>query len=127
MPTTAHSYKHSGYRPKDQLSLTVPGQVLSLKQIQERFRRGQSVNVKTYTPVYNPDFEPDVENMSVFDRMDKAREYQAEVQRQRSVLIQEKKEQERLSKEKAEQDRIDKIVQEKVASITAKADAKSDL
>lgn len=121
MPVTAFSYKHSGYEPKDKLSLTVPGQVLSLKQIQDRFRRGQSVNVKTYAPVYNPDFPPGDENLNVFDRMDKAREAAVEVARQKRVLEQ----QEKSRKQDAEDKRIDKLVQEKVQSITTKTDDKS--
>nr|QJB20136.1 MAG: hypothetical protein [Microvirus sp.] len=65
-------------------SKTVPGQVMSLKTILTRFRKGQGVQV--FEGQYNPDFPPEFDGLDKLDRMDAAREMAAEVNCQRSVL-----------------------------------------
>lgn len=89
---TTHNYRHKGYVPKGPGSQTIPGQTLSLKQVQERFRRGQSVNVQSYPAVYNPAFPPDLENLSPLDRKDLARQQAAKVSSMRAELARQKDE-----------------------------------
>lgn len=89
---TSFNYRHKGYEPKGPGSMTIPGQTLSLKQVQERFRRGQSVNVQSYPAVYNPLIPPGLENLNVLDRKDLARQQAAKVSSMRAELAHQKDE-----------------------------------
>jgi len=74
--TTYFNYKQKpGYETG--ASLTVPGQVLTLRQIRDRFQRGQQVEV--FQPVYNPDFPPEFDKLSKIERIEMSRKVRADV------------------------------------------------
>lgn len=82
---TAHNFVRKGYSPeKPSPSLTVPGQVLSIRTVLDRFRRGQSV--QSFSPVYNPDIPPGFENMDKIERIEAARVQRSSVERMRKAL-----------------------------------------
>jgi len=81
---TAHNYAHKGFE-FTQPSVTVPGQVHSIKQILERFRRGQGV--QSFPGVYNPEVPPGYETMDKIERIEAAREQAAKVSRMRADLL----------------------------------------
>lgn len=89
---TAHNYVRSGYVFSDKPSLTVPGQVLPIRTILDRFRRGQSV--QSFTPIYNPDFPPGYEGMDKIERIEAARAQADNVARIRRALSDKKKREE---------------------------------
>lgn len=75
-------------------SLTVPSQVLSLKEMLERYVRGENVDV--FNPVYNGEDElPDIERMSEMDRIDAAREMKSELERTVEAMKRSRKMQEK--------------------------------
>lgn len=67
---TAHNYVRTAFSPTKP-GLTVPGQILPIRTILERFRRGQSV--QSFAPVYNPDVPPGYENLDPIERIEAAR------------------------------------------------------
>lgn len=71
-----------------QISKTVPGMTLSLKDLLARYVRGEQVEV--FSPVYSddPDIPDNLELMSVQDRLDAAREIRGAI----DVFQREKKE-----------------------------------
>jgi len=71
-------------------SLTIPGQVLTLRKILTRFRNGQGAQV--YEGVYNPDVPPGIEKMDALDRADAAREMRAKVDSMRTRLARQEEE-----------------------------------
>lgn len=71
-------------------SLTIPGQVMSLRTVVERYRRGQ--HIETFTPIYNPDFPPGYESLSKLDRLDMARSQARNVRNIRTALSKQAKE-----------------------------------
>jgi len=81
---TAHNYVPKGYTCKPSSSLTVPGQVLPIRSVLDRFRRGQSV--QSFTPVYNSDMPPGYESMDKIERIEAARAQKATVERMRQAL-----------------------------------------
>lgn len=81
---TAHNFVLEPYRFSDKPSLTVPGQVLPIRTVLDRFRRGQSV--QSFNPVYNPDLPPGFENMDKIERIEAARQQQAKVASIRKAL-----------------------------------------
>lgn len=81
---TAHNYVRSGYVFSDKPSLTVPGQVLPIRTVLDRFRRGQSV--QSFNPVYNPDLPPGYESMDKIERIEAARAQAQKVARMRKAL-----------------------------------------
>lgn len=83
MPTTRTNYKTKGFVSKNP-SLTIPGQVLTIKAIAERFRRGQGT--QTYPAVYNPDLPPGIENLNKLERIDLLRSASANVRNLRQSL-----------------------------------------
>lgn len=85
MATTQANYVPRGYRPATkQLSLTQPGQVLSIRAIYDRFRRGQGVT--TYQAGYNSDVPPGLENLNKLDRIDLMRQNSSNIAKIREVL-----------------------------------------
>lgn len=58
-------------------SKTIPGMTLSLKQLLERYTKGQDVT--TFTPSYNddPDIPAGIEKMDKFEQLDLARDIRA--------------------------------------------------
>lgn len=80
---TAHNYVRKGY-PSEKPSLTIPGQVLPIRTVLDRFRRGQSV--QSFAPVYNEEFPPGYEKLDQIERIEFAREQAKEVARQRRIL-----------------------------------------
>lgn len=72
---TAHNYKRKGFS-SNMPSITVPGQVVPVRRILERFRAGQSV--QTFPAVYNPDLPPGYEKLDKIGKIEAARE-QAEI------------------------------------------------
>jgi len=83
---TAHSYvSPPGYIPKGK-PLTMPGMALTIRQVRDRFQRGQGVEVRN--GVYNPEMPAGIEYMDRLDRIDAARAAAVEVQRQRAQLQQ---------------------------------------
>lgn len=100
---TAHNYTHRGFVTKLP-SVTIPGQVMSLTQILDRFRRGQSV--QSFPPVYNPEFPPGYEELSKIEKIELAREQSSKVNQMRRSLLQkaaDEKAQEQAAKEAAKQ------------------------
>ena len=81
--TSRSNYKTKGFTFNSP-SLTVPGQVLSIKTIAERFRRGQGI--QSYTPSYNPDIPPGIENLNKLERIDALRYAAKNVQNIRENL-----------------------------------------
>jgi len=60
-------------------SLTVPGQTLSLKQILEKYVRGEHVEV--FTPVFtDEDIPADLERMTEIDRLELARDIKEKIE-----------------------------------------------
>lgn len=87
---TAHNFVPRGFSPREKKpSLTVPGQVLPLRTVLERFRRGQSV--QSFNPVYNEDFPPGYESLDKIERIEMARSAAADVQRMRRALADKQK------------------------------------
>jgi len=87
---TAHNFVRKGYSPSEKKPfLTVPGQVLPIRTVLDRFRRGQSV--QSFNPVYNPDLPPGFENMDKIERIEAARVQAANVERIRRALSDKKK------------------------------------
>jgi len=87
---TAHNFVRKGYSSeKPSPTLTVPGQVLPIRTIMDRFRRGQSV--QSFTPVYNPDLPPGFESMDKIERIEAARAQKASVERMRRALSEKQK------------------------------------
>lgn len=80
---TAHNYVRKGY-VSHKPSLTVPGQVLPIRTVLDRFRRGQSV--QSFNPVYNPDLPPGYESMDKIERIEAARAQSRTVARIRKAL-----------------------------------------
>lgn len=60
-------------------SVTIPGQTLSLRQLLDRYVRGQSVEV--FEPVYDDTMPEGIEHMDKFDRLDMAREIKTAIKR----------------------------------------------
>lgn len=83
MPATRFNYK-SVNRPVDGVSVTVPGQVFSIREIRARYQRGQAV--QSFAGVYNPDFPPGYETMSKIERIEALRAVSQNVRDQRNVL-----------------------------------------
>lgn len=80
---TAHNFVKQGFAC-EKPSLTIPGQILPVRTVLDRFRRGQSV--QSFTPVYNPDIPPGIEYLSKIERIEAAREQAATVARMRQAL-----------------------------------------
>lgn len=60
-------------RANEMPSMTTPGMALTMKQVLERFVRGDNINV--FEPVYAGDLEvPEFEQMSEMDKLDLARQ-----------------------------------------------------
>lgn len=85
---TAHNYVRRGFEFKKP-SLTVPGQVLPIRTVLDRFRRGQSV--QSFNPVYNPDLPPGYEAMDKIERIEAARAQARNVARMRRALSEKQK------------------------------------
>lgn len=81
---------HSNYVPSDGYahttpSLTVPGQVLELRQIRERYTRGQSV--VSYPGAYDSPLPPGYENLSKIEKLEFARANKDSIENIRSGII----------------------------------------
>lgn len=60
-------------RANEMPSMTVPGMALTMKQVLERFVRGDNINV--FEPVYAGELEvPEFEQMTEMDKLDLARQ-----------------------------------------------------
>lgn len=85
-------------------SLTVPGQTLSLKQLLQRYVRGDSI--ATFQPMFSDDLDvPDYEYMDELDRLDMAHQLKNVVNDTRETLTARQKE--RAEKEKEKQAKPD--------------------
>ena len=75
----------------DKPSLTVPNMAMSLKQLLERFTRGQSIPTKT--PIYHEDEEgnvidlPDIGRLNKLDKIDLLRETKAATKEHQKQMI----------------------------------------
>lgn len=82
---TAHNYERKGYS-SNMPSLTVPGQVLSLRSIRDRFQRGQSVETFSSKAVYNESFPPGYESMDKIERIEAVRANASRISAMRNEL-----------------------------------------
>lgn len=82
-------------------SLTVPDQAMPIKEILQRYVRGQEV--KQFTPVYDDDIAPGYEGMDEIERLNLARDMKTQLQdavtRSKRILPSEPKEFEILSED----------------------------
>lgn len=80
---TAHNYVRKGFI-SHKPSCTVPGQVLPMRTVLDRFRRGQGI--QSFSGVYNPDIPPGIENLNKIDRIEAARAQANKVAQIRKAL-----------------------------------------
>jgi len=80
---TAHNFRRTGFE-FSKSSLTVPGQVLPIRTVLDRFRRGQAI--QSFNPVYNPEVPPGYEGLDKIERIEAAREQANKVARIRQAL-----------------------------------------
>lgn len=97
-----------------QESLTVPGQVLDLRTIRDRYSRGQSV--VSYAGEYDSPLPPGYENMDKIQKLEYARQVKTNVEEIRRAV----EEKERLATEKRRQDDISAEVAKKIAESAEK-------
>lgn len=97
-----------------QESLTVPGQVLDLRTIRDRYSRGQSV--VSYAGEYDSPLPPGYENMDKIQKLEYARQVKTNVEEIRKAV----EEKERLATEKRRQDDISAEVAKKIAESAEK-------
>lgn len=75
---TYHKKNNRRYEQNDKPSLTVPGQTLSLKELLNRFTRGQSV--ETFQPVYDDGYYPETDRLDKLEKLDLARSLKGAIQ-----------------------------------------------
>lgn len=97
MPVTHANFVFVPKKDEPRKPMTIPGQVLPVRKILDRYRRGQSVT--TFSSGYEPHLPAGVENLDKIERIELARKMQAEVPRQRQVL-RDRQDAERREKEK---------------------------
>lgn len=113
MPTTQSNYKTKGFT-FTQKSLTIPGQVLSVKQIRDRYQRGQSV--QSFAGVYNPDVPPGYEKMTKIERIEALRQVSSQVHTMRDTLQNEARAKQKADRDKAFNEAVEKKAKELVNS-----------
>lgn len=94
---TSHNYQPVAFKPAGK-SQTVPGQILTLRQVVDRFRRGQ--NVQTFSGSYDANLPPGWENMDRLEKIDYQREHKSSVSRMCTALIDKAKREEQEKEQK---------------------------
>lgn len=92
---TAHSYKPTPGWSNPEPSITQPGMIYSIRQIRERFQRGQGITVNQ--GIYNPSFP------AGYEKLDKVEKAEFALQNQRNIDAMRRKLQAEEAKKKADE------------------------